>query len=543
MKRLNMFIIAGAAALTFSSCNDFLSTIPKDALSPATTWKTETDALKFLTGCYDEWENGAWELYADCASDFGYANFPWEGFTNIGNGSMTPSDPGSINGSQIYDFTTIRKCNTFLENVEKCSFADEAVKKDMIAQVRAIRAYRYFMLGYLYGGVPIISNFTSAKEAQVPRNSEEDVKKYVFDELEKALADIKDKPSSRGYIAKGGVLAMKMRAALYWGDNKTANSVAKQIIDLGQYELDKSYADLFKPKGQNSKEIILAVQYVAGTKPIYEVGQEYPNGDGGWSSMVPTQNCVDNYEMANGKPISDPESGYDAKYPFYNRDPRMALTILYPGCEFGKRIYNTLDKQVDGENNVDYSTNADNATKTALSWRKYVDGEYAGGIWDANCCPIVFRYADVLLTWCETENELNGPSGQIYTYLNMIRKRVNMPKVDENVYSNKEKLRELIRRERGAELAGEGLRRADIQRWTGSDGQSIAMKVMNGPLTRITGTINYKETEPGKRAIINPDKREIIETRTYKVYNRYFPIPQNNIDNNPKLTQNEGYSK
>ena len=69
------------------------------------------------------------------------------------------------------------------------------------------------------------------------------------------------------------------------------------------------------------------------------------------------------------------------------------------------------------------------------------------------------------------------------------------------------------------------------------------MKVMNGPLTRITGTINYKETEPGKRAIINPDKREIIETRTYKVYNRYFPIPQNNIDNNPKLTQNEGYSK
>lgn len=536
-----MFIIAGAAALAFSSCNDFLTTVPKDALSPATTWKTETDAQKFLIGCYDGWENGAWELYADCASDFGFANFPWEGFTNIGNGSMTPSDAGSVNGAAIYDFTTIRKCNTFLENVDKCAFASEAVKKDMAAQVRAIRAYRYFMLGYLYGGVPIISNYTSATEAQVPRNTEDQVKKFVFDELNLALADINATPAARGNIAKGAVLAMKMRAALYWGDNQTARDAAKQIIDLGQYSLESSYANLFKPEGQDSREIILAVQYITGTKSLYEVGQEYPNGDGGWSSMVPTQNCVDNYEMANGKPITDPASGYDPTHPFYNRDPRMALTILYPGCEFGGRIYNTLDPQLNGTNNVDYSTNADNATKTALSWRKYVDANYAGGMWDANCCPIVFRYADVLLTWCETENEINGPSAQIYTYLDMIRTRAGMPKVDQTAYNTKEKLREFIRRERGAELAGEGLRRADLQRWTGSDGQPLALKLLNGDLTRITGTINYSETEPGKRAVINPAKRDLVETRSYKAHNRYFPIPQSNMDANPQLTQNDGY--
>lgn len=536
-----MFIIAGAAALTFSSCNDFLTTVPKDALSPATTWKTESDAQKFLIGCYDGWENGAWELYADCASDFGFANFPWEGFTNIGNGSMTPSDAGSVNGAAIYDFTTIRKCNTFLENVEQCTFANEAVKKDMAAQVRAIRAYRYFMLGYLYGGVPIISNYSSATEAQVPRNTEEQVKKFVFDELDLALADINATPAARGNIAKGAVLAMKMRAALYWGDNQTARDAAKQIIDLGQYSLESSYANLFKPEGQDSREIILAVQYVTGTKSLYEVGQEYPNGDGGWSSMVPTQNCVDNYEMANGKPITDPTSGYDPTHPFYNRDPRMALTILYPGCEFGGRIYNTLDPQLNGTNNVDYSANADNATKTALSWRKYVDANYAGGMWDANCCPIVFRYADVLLTWCETENEINGPSAQIYTYLDMIRTRVGMPKVDQAAYNTKEKLREFIRRERGAELAGEGLRRADLQRWTGSDGQPLALKLLNGDLTRITGTINYNETEPGKRAVIDPSRRDLVETRSYKAHNRYFPIPQSNMDANPQLTQNDGY--
>ena len=38
-----------------TSCSDFLDTVPHDALSPSTTWKTEDDAQKFLVGCYDGW--------------------------------------------------------------------------------------------------------------------------------------------------------------------------------------------------------------------------------------------------------------------------------------------------------------------------------------------------------------------------------------------------------------------------------------------------------------------------------------------------------
>ena len=76
MKAIKTYILASAAALALSSCDDFLNTLPKDAMSPPTTWKTSDDAEKFLVGCYDGWEGGAALLYWDAGSDFGYNNFP-----------------------------------------------------------------------------------------------------------------------------------------------------------------------------------------------------------------------------------------------------------------------------------------------------------------------------------------------------------------------------------------------------------------------------------------------------------------------------------
>ena len=83
MKAFKIYIIAGLAAVSLSSCNEFLNTLPKDAMSPPTSWKTPEDAAKFVIGCYDGWEDGAALLYWDSGSDFAYNNFPWEGFRTI----------------------------------------------------------------------------------------------------------------------------------------------------------------------------------------------------------------------------------------------------------------------------------------------------------------------------------------------------------------------------------------------------------------------------------------------------------------------------
>ena len=128
---------------------------------------------------------------------------------------------------------------------------------------------------------------------------------------------------------------------------------------------------------------------------------------------------------------------------------------------------NTLDEKFqDGTVNKNFPTYTDNASKSALTWAKYLDPmDQYGDVWSSGACPIVFRYAEVLLTYAEAANELSGPSDEIYGYLNQIRQRVGMREVDKAKYGTKEKLRELIRRERTVELAGEGLRRADIVRW------------------------------------------------------------------------------
>ena len=549
MKHIKKYILLGIVALISSSCNDFLDTNPKDALSPNTTWKTEEDAQKFAIGCYDGWESGTTILYLDCTSDFGYNNFPWEGYTNIGNGTLT-----AINtGANFYNFSIIRRCNTFLENIDKIEFADEAVKKDLIAQVRVIRAYKYFIMNWWYGGVPIIENYNSAEEAKVARNTEAEVREFVENELDTYTKDLKKKPSELGRIAQGAALALRMRQALYYEDWATAKDRAQQIIDLGQYELEENYDDLFRVSGKSSDEIILAVQYIPVTRPLGVIGQMYNNGDGGWSSIVPTQNIIDTYEMASGLTKSEDNSGYDPTHHYSNRDPRMGMTVYYPGSDFTKEdgsviVFNTLDKNIGKDSNPNFALAADNASKTSMTWAKYLDPitQYgATGIWRTEASPIVFRFAEVLLVLAEAENELNGPSEIVYSNLDKVRDRVGMPKVDRAKYATKEKVRELIRRERSVELAGEGLRRADILRWKTDSGKMVAEEVLNGVLQRPVGTVTQDASlDPTMRATINlqaSDREKKVEERVFKPHNRYLPIPQGYRDSNPNLEQNEGY--
>jgi hypothetical protein len=542
MKKIVISIISFVCVSLLISCDDFLTTVPKDALSPATTWKTEADAQKFLIGCYNGWLWGEEFFYLDCASDIGLSYHTHEGFRAIGDGSMHAGNAGHAN---LYSYTAIRRCDNFLANIEQVPFANEADKKDMIAQVKILRAYRYFKMNYLYGGIPIIPLSGSADEAQVPRNTEVEVKDHIFKEIDAALLDIKDAPAARGYVAKGFAQALKMRSALYYEDYQRALDAANAIVSLGQYELHDDFSNLFSYTGKDSKEIILATQKLRPTANEWFI--TVPNNlDGGWSSMVPTQNLIDMYEMDNGLTKEEAGSGYDAAHPFKGRDPRMAMTVLVPGIDWNSKSYNsilnTLEETLpDGTANANFPMAADNASKTGLTWAKYLlPLEQYGGVLDPTETQyIVCRYAEVLLTLAEASNELNGPSNEVYSALDQIRNRVGMPNVDRAKYGTKETLRELIRRERTIELAGEGHRRYDITRWKDASGKMLAETVLNGELRRVAGTISYGEPDQFKRA--NITGTVVIESRKFAPHNRYLPISQSNLDRNQQLVQNPGY--
>ena len=543
MNTLYKCLLAGLLTTGSFSCSDFLDTAPRNQLSQKTAWKTADDAEKFLVGCYDGWQDGSTLLYMDCMSDFGFSFHIHEGFRVIGNGTMSITDPGNA----FYEYETIGRCNLLLKQIETIPSITADQKKRIIAEAKTIRAYRYFLMNFLYGGIPIIDFPEDANAARLPRKTEAEIRAYIAKDLDEAIPDLPAK-AMRGRFGKGVALAIRMREALYYGDWAIAKEKAKEIIDLGVYSLDPSYQKLFTVDGQDSPEIIAAVQYLNTVKPLdTAIGSMFNNAVGGWSSIVPTANLVNLYEMKTGLTTDETGANYDPTHPFKDRDPRLAMTVCYPGANYitpeGKAaIYNSLDKSLEGKNNPDYPENASNSSKTGLTWNKYTypANQYAD-IWNANACPIVFRYAEVLLSYAEAENELNGPSDDVYAKIDLVRQRVGMPAVDRNKYSTKEKLRELIHRERSVEFAGEGLRRADILRWKGADGKMVAETVLNGPLERMVGTVNMTGTDPDTRATIDPNasaSSKLIENRIFKPHFRYLPIPQWVIDRNPNFGKN-----
>lgn len=537
----------------FTACDDFFNTVPNDQLSPTTFWKTESDVKSAVTACYEDWNNPATGstdvFFADCMSDISYSFTGSSNYKNVSNGSS--SSTSTVN---YYSYETIRRCNLVLENAGQVDFTNDAEKRDLMAQARTIRAWRYFQMNFWYGGVPLITNLPDrAEDAQLPRNSEDEVKQFVYDELDLAVADLNDKPAERGRIAKGTALAIKMRAALYWGDLDLSMKAAREIQALKQYELDPDFLNMFSEAGVNSKEIICAMQHVKDTYAFDNTVRLFNNQDGGWASFVPTQDLVDMFEMSNGKTIDEADSGYDPTHPFYDRDPRLYNTVIYPGMDFTspagvQRIFNTLDKEINGKVNDDFMDAATNASHTGLLWAKYVlpSTQYSPSLSNSAICPILFRYAEVLLTIAEINVEKNENIDEVFDILDNIRTVRGHIAVNRNNYNTQEKLRELVRRERCIELAGEGLRRADLLRWKDNDGRLLAETIMNKTLYRMSGTVDMNEPDPTRRAVIElptseNEKFRRLEQLKYEKHNRCLPFTQVELDRNPNLQQNEGY--
>ena len=560
-------IIKGAALglaglATFSSCDDFLDLTPKDQLTTATFWTSSNDAKSAVTAAYNWWVNNyvgsKFIFYEDTYSDIGFNYTNTSKIRDMGRGSVSPTSTPNY----WRQYETIRRCNFVIENIDKIPSdkITEAEKNDYLAQVRAIRGYSHAYLATWYGDAVIMDFIPeTAEDAELPREAEEKVKAFALEDLTWSAEHIAEKPAEKGRIAKGTVLSMIARFNLLWGNYSAALEAAEKVIGLNQYELDPDFLNIFSMAGQNSKEIICTYEHVKTTYAFTDVIRFYNNADGGWASFVPTNNLVDMFEMENGKTIDEPGSGYDPAHPFANRDPRLKNTVIYPGRDWiGRndipRVFNTLDKTLpDGSKNKDYYLAADNASHTGLLWAKYLrpnQSQYSTSMSDDGLCPIIFRYAEILLTKAECLVELNKDLSGALDILDQLRLRGGHIALDRSKYTTQAQVREIVRKERTIELAGEGFRFEDIVRWDEYDangaktGQKVIETVMPGDLYRFCGTVDYDEPDPDRRAVIDVNaSREdrLVEVRYFDKKQFHLPIPQSELDANPNLTQNEGY--
>ena len=258
----------------------------------------------------------------------------------------------------------------------------------------------------------------------------------------------------------------------------------------------------------------------------------YPPTLYGSGRVNPTQNLVDAFPMANGLPITDPNSGYDPNNPYANRDSRLALYILYNGSKAGPQSTVITTAADGGDNNALNRT--ETSTRTGYYMKKLLNQQVNANPSSETTAyhykPFI-RYTEIFLGYAEAANEAWGPNGtgpngySAYDVIKAIRKRagIGVNTTDtylESVKSDKEKMRELIHNERRIELCFEGFRFWDLRRW------------------------KKNITEPANGMSISNEEYNIlpqVENRAYQDYMYYGPIPYGEVVKFSNLLQNEGW--
>ena len=544
----NFLYIAAAVALGFSSCVE-LDRYPLEELSDGSFWKSATDANMAVSNLYPSLPY--WDVDEAINSDDAVHGIKWAA-SNVSKGIYDPQDM-SWEGT----YSVIRQANLILSKIDEIPDYNQVEKNKVLGQAYFFRAFHYFDLIRTFGDVPYVDKpLTLADQEGITRTPRAEVYSKVMADLDKAIEYLPTTwPASEyGRITKGAALAMKARAALYYGNWQDAANYAKDVIDLGIYELyDKDntgkYKELFWEKADGCDEFILVRQFNQTDDTWYLIGWEaFPTM--GWGGINPTQSLVDAFEDIEGAPIAK-SALYDETNPFANRDPRLEVNVLHDGeTMYGKTIKVAPLKSC-------YPTGISqhgDATATGYYQQKWLDpdvdpSDYGtpGEGWNMGKDAVVIRYAEILLTYAEAMNELSALDANAFDAVNQVRRRVGMPDLQNTDPSKptycatQDDLRQRIRNEWRVEFALEGGKRQwDIRRW------GIAMEVMNKPRLGLKySLVESADAEKEDNGIIcilyQGDKQAVGAETAYKEHNYVYPIPQSEIDLNKNLKQNDGY--
>ena len=560
MKRLNKYSSYATKLLVVTlltvgtvGCSDFLELQPPAEISDANFWTGEGDAKLALVGCYrfsSGWSNDNFDsaqglLYLDFSGGNGTEK---ENFTTNMASSNTVATNGNLNWYWRSSYEKLAKYNTFLDNIGTCPM-DETKKTQWIAEVKTLRAYFLFNLAFYFQNVPMPLTTISVEEANtMAQSSQADVYAQVESDLKESIGvlPLEQKDANLGRISKGA--ARTLLARLYLAQNKfvEAAAVLKDIIDSNVYALDRrngddSYEKFFHDGGETSPEAIFSIlglkDKFTNVRYIYML----PEMAGGWHQFAVYNELVKSYFAADGKSIDESEI-YDDNDPYVNRDIRLYATVFlpplgtYPGTTFQGKTYNCYL----GPNTADSYNRY--TLFNGYCPKKGADPEYTD-IWNNYTHTPLMRYAEVLLSYLEAVNEATpGAVDQalLDVTINDVRDRVKLPGYSKAELSSQEAVREAVRKERRVELAFEGLRYFDVLRW------GVAKELLNHTFTGVKlsddpSAPNYRGSG-SSASPVDEDMYYQFEKRMWSDHNRYFPIPQNELNVNKNLKQNTGYN-
>lgn len=476
MKIKNICLLLLTVLITLSACKKQLDLVSQENITDATFWKTANDFKLAANALYYGLDGFGFE---DTQSDIAF-NFP----NSVSNGTLTVSETSA---DWTNSYNNIRNCNKILQ--QGAGATDPGIKL-YVAEAKFFRAWYYWKILRLFGGVPLISKVlnTGDSAAFTPRATQAATVDFILKDLDEAKNDLPvqsdlSKPDI-GRVTKGAALSLSARVALYEGTwekfrgQATANKYLDQaitssnaVITANTYALytasgAQSYRYFFVEPGDDTKECILDRRYA---RNIY--GHDIPYQYDG-SGYNPTKKLADMYLDKNGLPITNPASvfqGYATMTSeFQDRDPRMTMTMIIPGT-LTNRVFYPVNKI------ANYPDKPQRNFNTGYILYKYMSEDPIannGGSLGKNSLfdfdRHLIRYAEVLLIYAEALYEKNSTisDADLNLSINVIRDRAGMPHLT-NAFAttNGLDMRTEIRRERTVELALEGFRYDDVRRW------------------------------------------------------------------------------
>lgn len=270
----------------------------------------------------------------------------------------------------------------------------------------------------------------------------------------------------------------------------------------------------------------------------------------------PTANYVNYYGMANGLPLDDPESGFDPTHPFKGRDPRFYHDIVFDGFQYinttiGKDDPDYQFKYVQMYTGSNLRSSSSQGCRTGYYCQKLVphqankyDGMYNWG--GALQCDLPYmRLADIYLMYAEAGAAVQGANYKsnkcnltAVDAINVLRDRVEAGHVADKYAANQQKFMDEVRRERAVELAFEGFRWNDLQRWLLLTEYPYNIKTSQ-EFKRV-GNYDFTKKDPRDAEVTGWSEKTIL-TRDFSEKHYLLPLKQSDVYLYPEFGQNPGW--
>ena len=484
--KYNLIAIA-LLGFSFSSCSDFLEQNPQTDLSENDFYKTADDILSAVNGAYSSLQEG--DIYGNW---YVFGEIPSDNTRNQLSGSvttLTEFDQFYIDtqNSMIANFwkaayKVINRTNTVLGRIDGIEINTELANRYKL-ECKFIRALMYFNLVRVYGDVPLVLKEISISESyDILREPKENVYNQIIADLKEAQdLPVSYSTAEDGRATQGAAKALLANVYMTLHKYAEAETILAEIINSGQYSLLENTPGSLNIDGY--KNVFSPVNHNS-KEGIFEI--QFLKGGYGEGS-----NYANNFAPENSGTNVVAVGGTGG-----NNIPEMDIYNAYEEGDLRRDFSMSLGY---------YDNRKNNEWVESRYVCKFMDVPYQNN--DASNNYPVIRYADVILMYAEALNQ-NGKTAEACKYLNMTRRRgfgyqtTETSPVDLQT-TDKAQFALMVEQERRVELAFENHRWFDLIR----TGRAVEVMKSKG--------FSLNET------------------------NLICPIPQKQIDVNPKLTQND----